>query len=108
MNPVVGAIHELPLPQGLEIETIAYHTCIQQRPVRLNSVDLVRVAVRYGRGSPAHISATRQADFVYLWRFQPPEIINRTVLRDVPLERLYFSVRTIEQNKWKQYKPRLM
>jgi hypothetical protein len=31
MKPVVGAIHELPLPQVLEIETIAHHTCIQQR-----------------------------------------------------------------------------
>jgi hypothetical protein len=31
MKPVVGAIHELPLPQVLEIETIADHTCIQQR-----------------------------------------------------------------------------
>jgi hypothetical protein len=32
MKPVVGAIHELPLPQAKEIETIAYHICIQQRP----------------------------------------------------------------------------
>ncbi len=31
MKPVVGAIHELPLPQVLAIEMIAYHTCIQQR-----------------------------------------------------------------------------
>ncbi len=30
MNPVVGAIYELPLPQGLEIEIITYHTYIQQ------------------------------------------------------------------------------
>jgi hypothetical protein len=33
-------------------------------PTRTNK--LVRVAVRYGRGSPAHISATRQADFAML------------------------------------------
>jgi hypothetical protein len=31
MKPVVGAIHELPLPQVLEIKTIADRTCIQQR-----------------------------------------------------------------------------
>jgi hypothetical protein len=34
---------------------------LQSPPTRTNK--LVRVAVRYGRGSPAHISATRQADF---------------------------------------------
>jgi hypothetical protein len=32
MKPVVGAIHELSLPQAIEIETITYHICIQQRP----------------------------------------------------------------------------
>jgi hypothetical protein len=30
---VVGAIHELPLPQVQAIVSIAYHTCIQQRPI---------------------------------------------------------------------------
>jgi hypothetical protein len=34
---VVGAIHELPLPQVLRIETIAYHTCIQHRRKMLTS-----------------------------------------------------------------------
>jgi hypothetical protein len=34
---------------------------MQSPPTRTNK--LVRVAVRYGRGSPAHMSATRQADF---------------------------------------------
>ncbi len=30
MKPVVGAIHELPLPLVLAIGMIADHTCIQQ------------------------------------------------------------------------------
>jgi hypothetical protein len=34
MKPAVGEIHELPLPQVLEIEKIAYHTWIQQRRIR--------------------------------------------------------------------------
>ncbi|AFY93215.1 hypothetical protein [Chamaesiphon minutus] len=43
MKPLVGAIHELPLPEVLEIETIAYRTCIQQRrnPVRVGGLRIM-------------------------------------------------------------------
>ncbi|WP_041548001.1 hypothetical protein [Chamaesiphon minutus] len=43
MKPVVGAIHELPLPQVFVIVSIAYHTCIQQS-YSVSEADLASLA----------------------------------------------------------------